>query len=975
MLRVLNFIVWAMTICQLASAADPQPLPVTELAAGTKVEYATVAKILQQNCLACHSGAKAENGLNMESPQQMLKGGDSGPAIIAKDAKASLIFKLAAHTEAPVMPPKDNKVNAKNLSPTDLGLLKAWIDQGATGTALSAAATLTWQPVPTHVSPIAATAITPDGSIAAAGRGNQIILVETSSARTLASLIDPSLSSKAGPRGNIAHVDLVQALAFDPTGNLLASGSFREIKLWRRPTNAKHGDLPAAEAPIKSLTSSSDGKLAAWGLDQGKVQILDIPSNKILHTLAAHNGPVTGLQFSVDSGTLYTAGEDKLLKAWKVADGSEIAKLETPAPIRGLALVSEGNQLVTGQTDNMIRVWPLPQSVTEAPAKPVAEIPGHKAPLVAIAGTPAGKYIVAADQSNAVKIWSLESKQQKLEYNHGATVTSLAISADGKRVASSSADNSAKVYSIADAKLLSEVRGDSRTKFTVSKLERSVNLAKAKLEDRKKDVTEAETLAKKEADAVPKAKELKTTAEKARNEKLEATKKPREDKAAAEKALADQEAKLKTVQGTLNDAKLAVEKANPEDAKLVAEAKDKLKQAEAANKTEETALEAAKKKLDDLTKALKKPEEDLKSAELSLQSADRGIEAAETSVKKANEAVESAKQLVTAGEADIKSAETALNDGKAAATKTEQPIQAITLNNDGTLLTTASTDGLVQTWSADTGSPLGVIASGAPAIVGMTATVNGILTTHDNKSLSHWNPAAPWTLERTIGKIDDPAQLIDRVLALEFSPDGKLLASGGGEPSRSGELKLWNVENGQLAKSFTDPHSDTIFAVRFNNDGTLLATGGADRFLKVFRVADAGLEKAFEGHTHHVLAVAWRMDGRILASGSADNTIKVWDLKTGEQRRTIQGFNKEITSLNFLADSPRVIATCGDNTVRLTNTDSGGNERSFTGPSDYVLTAAPAADGKVFVGGGQDGVLRVWDTGKIEPLRAVDKQK
>ena len=58
--------------------------------------------------------------------------------------------------------------------------------------------------------------------------------------------------------------------------------------------------------------------------------------------------------------------------------------------------------------------------------------------------------------------------------------------------------------------------------------------------------------------------------------------------------------------------------------------------------------------------------------------------------------------------------------------------------------------------------------------------------------------------------------LIDRVTSLDFSPDGKLLASGGGDPSRSGELKLWNVADGTLAKDLPDAHSDTVLGIKFS---------------------------------------------------------------------------------------------------------------------------------------------------------------
>ncbi len=54
-----------------------------------------------------------------------------------------------------------------------------------------------------------------------------------------------------------------------------------------------------------------------------------------------------------------------------------------------------------------------------------------------------------------------------------------------------------------------------------------------------------------------------------------------------------------------------------------------------------------------------------------------------------------------------------------------------------------------------------------------------------------------WQLERTIGHVDDPSILVDRVLALAFDPSGTLLATGGRRAFARGELKLWNVSRGQ----------------------------------------------------------------------------------------------------------------------------------------------------------------------------------
>jgi len=54
---------------------------------------------------------------------------------------------------------------------------------------------------------------------------------------------------------------------------------------------------------------------------------------------------------------------------------------------------------------------------------------------------------------------------------------------------------------------------------------------------------------------------------------------------------------------------------------------------------------------------------------------------------------------------------------------------------------------------------------------------------------------------------------------LAFSPDGRVLATGSGEPSRSGQVKLWDVATGKLVGDFKDAHSDAVLALDFSADG------------------------------------------------------------------------------------------------------------------------------------------------------------
>src|SRR5205823_10875163 len=118
-----------------------------------------------------------------------------------------------------------------------------------------------------------------------------------------------------------------------------------------------------------------------------------------------------------------------------------------------------------------------------------------------------------------------------------------------------------------------------------------------------------------------------------------------------------------------------------------------------------------------------------------------------------------------------------------------------------------------------------------------------ILSASADKTLKSWSFEGTWGERRPLGPH------VFRVLSIDFNPDGTLLATGGGEPSRSGEIKLWEVGKGMLVRTLDSLHSDTVFGLRFSPDGARLASAGADKFLKVTSVADGKELKSFEGHT------------------------------------------------------------------------------------------------------------------------------
>src|SRR5258705_6294629 len=175
--------------------ADPQrkPIAIAKIDRKTPVDFEKeILPILKNNCLACHNKTTTKAELILETPQDIIKGGESGKVVVPKRSGDSLLLKIASHQVKPMMPPKNNKVEASDLTPEELGLIKLWIDQGANGEVHCTRPTV-WQPLPEGLNPIYAVALTPDGHFAACARANQIFIYQLQCKQLVTRLTDPQL--------------------------------------------------------------------------------------------------------------------------------------------------------------------------------------------------------------------------------------------------------------------------------------------------------------------------------------------------------------------------------------------------------------------------------------------------------------------------------------------------------------------------------------------------------------------------------------------------------------------------------------------------------------------------------------------------------------------------------------------------------------------------------------------------------------
>ena len=202
-----------------------------------------------------------------------------------------------------------------------------------------------------------------------------------------------------------------------------------------------------------------------------------------------------------------------------------------------------------------------------------------------------------------------------------------------------------------------------------------------------------------------------------------------------------------------------------------------------------------------------------------------------------------------------------------------------------------------------------------------------------------------------------------RVDSVAFSPDGKIILTGGGDFA----AKMWDARTG---KPVGEPlkHRGFVWAVAFSSDGKTILTGSDDRTAQLW---DARTGKAVGEPLQHgggVWAVAFSPDGRTALTGSFDGTARLWDAADGHLVGEPMRHGGPVLSVAFSPDGETVLTGSDDRTARLWDARTGDPIGLPMVHDDRVRSVAFNPVNETILTGCEDGTARFWDAASHQPI-------
>lgn len=178
--------------------------------------------------------------------------------------------------------------------------------------------------------------------------------------------------------------------------------------------------------------------------------------------------------------------------------------------------------------------------------------------------------------------------------------------------------------------------------------------------------------------------------------------------------------------------------------------------------------------------------------------------------------------------------------------------------------------------------------------------------------------------------------------------------------SSDGTIKQWDLETGQLFRTFTG-HTSDVVAVYCLPDHLHLISASHDGKIIIWNKQTGDIVKKIEADDEYIRALAISSNGLYAATGADDNLIKIWDINSGKLLNTLTGHKAHIYSLAFSQNNEYVFSGDDKGILYKWEIKTGKNIGELRGHADRINKIYFSENGKKIYSGSDDHSIKVWD--------------